>query len=382
MKQSRAKGKVMLAISRLAADMPLHAGILGRWRLMEDAGIGTMAVGFRHGRLTLYFDPAFIERTSLADLVGVVEHECLHVVLGHVFHEASPTENTNARTASEETCVNEIVGHSLPGKPVLLEHFPGIPPNEDTETRYERLKDVVPDVKIITIDDHARWAEILANGELAAAVIRTVVGQAWGKLTPEQKAKINLPEATRKAVEDAVKLSGALVIGEGTASVPWQQMLRRYVGRELMRRPVFGRVPRRFPELVGVIPATGRSVSKPRVVVCIDTSGSISSATLSQFTAEIQHMAKVHEVWVIEADNVVRAAYRFKGAIESVSGRGGTSFIPALAEAARLKCDVAIYMTDGCGKAPESAPRFPVIWCLTRNGKHPCSWGRVIRMTG
>jgi predicted metal-dependent peptidase len=382
-KSSKARGKILLAIDRLAAEKPLHAGILGRWRLVEDSSISTMAVGFRSGRLTLYFCPAFVESITLDELVGVVEHECNHVLLGHVFHESPPNEHhENARTAAEEITSNEFVSHPLPGNPITLSDYPSLPANEDTETRHEALKSIVPEDKIITIDEHTRWDEILAGGQLASAVVAVVIAQTWDNLSPEERAKINMPPAIQKLVQKARQSAGSSVIGTGTASVPWQKVLRRYVGRSVSRRPVFGRVPRRFPEMVGVLPGRGRQGSKPRIMAVIDTSGSMTPAILADISAELAVMAKSYEVLVVECDTEVRSVYRYRPIVE-LHGRGGTDFRPPLESSflKKHKPDLVIFFSDGHGKAPSEAPRgVPVIWAITPRGRKPTAWGREVRL--
>lgn len=383
MKSSRARGKVLLAIDRLAAEKPLHAGILGRWRLAEDTSISTMAVGFRSGRLTLYFCPAFVESITLDELIGVVDHECNHILLGHVFHESAPNENRNARIAAEECSSNEWVSHSLPGDPILLSSYPNLAPNGDTEERYEALKDIVPEAKVITLDEHSTWAEILAGGQLASAVVAVVIAQAWDKLSPEERAKTNLPPAIQNLVEKARASAGSSVIGTGTASVPWQRVLRRYVGRSVNRRPVFGRVPRRFPEMVGILPGRGRQGSRPKIMAVIDTSGSMSPAILADISAELSVMAKTYEVLVVECDSEVRAVYPHR-TISELHGRGGTDFRPPLESSflKKHKPDLVIFFSDGHGKAPSDQPRgVPVVWVITPRGHKPTVWGQEIRLS-
>lgn len=381
MKNSKAKGKVQLAISRLASEQPLAAGILGQWRLVEDETVKTMAVGFRHAKLTLYFAPEFVEGIRMDELVGVIEHEALHVLLGHVLHEATPSENVNARRVSEECCVNEWVSHPLPGKPVLLSDYPFLPENEDVETRYDRLKDIIPETKIITLDDHSKWDELIASGQLSSAVVSTVIAKVWGNLSPEQKTKVHLPPEARKIVDAAVKAAGSSEISMGKSVVPWRQVLRMYVGKTLSRKSVWNRPPRRFPHLLGVVPGKGRQRTRPHVVFALDTSGSVSSALLSDFSAELTQIARTHQVTVIEASNVVHAVYKFRQ-LTSISGRGGTDFRPAFQEAVKLHADLMVYATDGFGRAPEVSPRLPVIWLLSARGRRPTSWGKEIRIFG
>ena len=371
----------MLAIDRLASEQPFHASILSRWKLVQDSSVSTMGVGFQGGRLILYFSPEFVERITLDELVGVVQHECNHVLLGHIFHDAPPHENRRARVVAEECSANEWVSHSLPCNPILLSHYPDLPENEDTETRYDRLAALLPDTKTTTLDDHNKWSEILSNGQLSKAVVTVVLAQAWGSLTPEQKAKVALPPSIQKAVEEAVKTSGSSVIGTGSSSVAWQQVLRRYVGRSLSRRLVFTRPPRRFPAMTGIIAGRGRSQSKPKIMAVIDTSGSMSSKTLADISAELAVMSRTHEVLVVECDREIHSVYPYRP-IHNVQGRGGTDFRPPLASdfQRQHRPDLVVYFTDGYGKAPCEPPRVPVIWCLTMRGKQPCGWGKMVRI--
>ena len=191
MKQSKAKGRVSLATDRLAAELPLHAGILAQWRLAEDSSIGTMAIGYSRGRLMLSFNPLFVESITLEELSAVLNHEANHVLFGHCEHEPLPNENQRAMVIAEETTVNEWVSGPLPGDPIVLANYPTLPPNEDTLTRYDRLLSVLPEAKD-TLDDHSRWEQIRASGILGNSVIATAIAHVWDRMTPEQKAKVTV----------------------------------------------------------------------------------------------------------------------------------------------------------------------------------------------
>ena len=381
MKQSIAKGRILLAIERLLSDQPLYAGVLAQWKLVEDEVTMTMAVGFRNGRLTLYFNPQFVASISIEELAGVLCHEALHCIMGHCEHEPAPDENKRARTIAEEVTVNEWVRGVLPYNPILLSDYPSLSPNEDTQTRYDQLLQILPDEQK-TLDDHSRWTEVLKNGQLSSAVIASVLAGVWEQMTPAQKQNANLPATVQKIVEQAVQSSGMSMLGQGTASVPWQKVLRRYVGRALTRRPVFTRPPRRFPELVGILPGRSRQSSKPKILAAIDTSGSMCPDTLSHISAELALMNKTHEGIVVECDDKIHAVYPYRP-ITNVHGRGGTDFRPVFAKEflGQHKPDLVIYFTDGYGKAPVCAPAMPVIWCLTGRGKQPCNWGRTLHIT-
>ena len=381
MKSSKTKGRIQLATDRLAAEKPLHAGILAQWRLVEDETVNTMGIGFQRGRLTLYFNPLFVDSLSLYELSAVLEHEVLHVLFGHCGeHDSDQGADHRAMMIAQEVTVNEWVSGPLPGNPYLLEQYQSLPANESTEDRYQRLLAILPDGEK-NFDDHSRWEQL--RGQLGSAVVAAAIAKVWKDMTPEQRSKVNLPEDARKLVESAVKVVGAsMALSDGIASVPWQQILRKYVGRSLQRRPVFTRPPRRFPDMVGILPGRGRQGSKPRIMAAIDTSGSMSQAILSDISAELSVMSRTHDVIVALCDTEIRAVYPYRP-ITEIQGRGGTDLRPVFDSAFLMEHhpDLVVYFTDGRGKAPVEAPHIPAIWALTANGRMPCPWGRMVRMS-
>ena len=46
----------------------------------------------------------------------------------------------------------------------------------------------------------------------------------------------------------------------------------------------------------------------------------------------------------------------------------------------RLRPDIFIYITDGCGPAPDRPPSYHVLWLLTADGPTPAPWGRELRL--
>jgi len=385
-KRSKALGKVKMAVQRLAFEMPLHAGLLSRWRMIEDTAVtSTIAIGFRSGRFVVYVNPDFVAPLSMDELTAVLSHEANHVLFDHVFHTPDPSENRQARTVAEETTVNDWALPHLPGEPILTQDWPQLSPAGDTDARYEILKDIVPPETTITltIDEHGTWGEIQRNGDIAKLASTLEVSAVWKTLTLEQQAKVKLPQKAQKALQAAGAMSGRAeaALAPGKAVVSWQKVLRRYVGRETRRRPVFGRPLRRFPQLVGVIPGQARQASQPHIMAVIDTSGSMTAKLLADISAELGVMAKTHTVTICECDRRIHAVYPYKP-IETVKGRGGTDLRPVFEPEflKEHKPDLICYFTDGCGPAPDTPPRIPVIWCITPCGRKPVEWGREIRL--
>jgi len=380
-KSSLAIGRIRLAIDRLATDQPFIAGILAQWKIIEDDTISTMAIGFRQGKLTLLVSPRFCESISLDEIQAVLCHEANHCVMGHVFHRPEPTENHRALTIAAETVANQWVSGPLPGKPVLLADYPMLSPEMTTEERYEKLKDIVPDDKvlILTLDDHTTWAEIEAAGVLAGVVINSNIAKVVLKLTPQQLA--TMPDALRNQIMGAGTGSGGSVcaLGQGVAVVDWKKALRRFVGRIFQRRTTYSKPPRRFPEMIGIIPGKSRSASKPKILTVIDTSGSMNPTMLSNIAAELSVMAKTNAVEIIEVDTKIKSRYKFSGKIDTFRGRGGTDLRVVFKHEILRGSDLLILFTDGQSPMPPSPPKIPVIWAMTK-GRKPVEWGKEIRL--
>lgn len=380
-----AAGFLRIAVRRMVGAYPFHAHLLSIGRLVDDADIETMGVTVRRGELLFLYSAEFVLTCSLDQLVGVLHHEVLHVLFGHLFASPADFPNRTARTIAEEVTVNEWVSEPLPGSPVVLADFPALPAQEDTDTRYRRLARQKPGTAIVTVDDHGVWGEVRAAGVVGEAVITSAVERAARKLTPDEAAR--LPEWMLEAIDRARRGVAAgraqeKLAADRAATIRWQTVLRRFVSKATARQPSYARPSRRFPELVGVVPGSARRFDKPRVMVVIDTSGSMTSELLAQVAGELRTMATSHDVVVVECDAEIQSTYPFAGELQEVCGRGGTDLRPPLEPAvlATIRPDVVVYFTDGEGPAHADAPRVPVLWCLTPGAEPPAPWGRTVWM--
>jgi predicted metal-dependent peptidase len=391
----QAAGKIKLAMTRLADKYAFHARVLEQFLLQPRPAVGTMGVIVQGDKILLLFSPDFVLETSADELVGVLLHEVNHVVLGHITADPKEFPVRWARTVAEEVTANEFVNETLPDGAISLDQFPGLPPRESTAQRYERLKKVAPsqrfpihvdaDVWIggqgtgqSTLDDHRVWGEV-QDRQVAQEVLAEVLQQAsW---------QAEVPEGLRDALQ-------ALGVGStpghdeyqlrSTAQgrLDWRQLLRRYVGQALEPSPSLNRPPRRFPDLIGIVPSRNYRPLRPRVLAVIDTSASISDDVLEEIAGELRRLARSHTVTVCECDTEIRKVYKFRNKLELVIGRGGTDLRPPLAPEffRKHRPDAIVYCTDGFGPAPDRPPSVPVVWCLTVGGRQPASWGRAITM--
>jgi predicted metal-dependent peptidase len=387
-----AKGIVQRGIVRLAISYGFHTKVLEQFELLASPLVGTMGVSVAPSGIRLLFNPEFVLGISADELGGVLLHEVHHVVLGHLLIDRSEFPDDWALTVALELSVNEFVHEPLPGQPITLQQFPPFPPMESSSERYQRLARVrdrqplrgfVPNGKasksgLEVVDDHGVWQQEGIDGAAVQRIVEDVVQQA------ELDAG-GMPEELQAArVAGLVPGTGVQLISvDNTDCLDWQRLLRRYTGKVLKPRQNYHRPPRRFPELVGVVPGRAHGRSAVSVVAIIDTSASISSDQLHRISAELHRLSRTHPVHVIECDAAVRRVFRYRGPLQQVQGRGGTDFRPALAtELLRpLRPGVLVYFTDGLGEAPERPPAWPLIWCLIPGGQRPAPYGAVIQIS-
>jgi len=392
----QADGKIQRGVQRLATRYPFHVAVLERFRLTPEPRVGTMGVTVRGHDVLLFYNPEFVLGLPADELCGVLLHEVNHVIFGHVLTDPRDFPDEWARTVAEEITANEHVKEPLPPGGITLDLFSDLPPLESTAERYERLKKLKKRVPISpppalvgteggdglhTTDDHGVWQQALEDPDATLEVIRAVLLEA-----AMQAGTDSLPDTLQDALQglgvgDTPGNGQYRLRGKRRGHLDWRRLLRRYVGELLEPDASLARPPRRFPELVGIVPGRGRRPGRPEVMAVIDTSGSITNRLLEMIDGELRRLARSCSVTVVECDAEIHRTYKYR-LLDCVTGRGGTDLRPPLEEPflREQRADLVIYFTDGEGPAPERAPRVPVIWCLVPRGTRPVPWGRVIQM--
>lgn len=225
----------------------------------------------------------------------------------------------------------------------------------------------------------------------AAQAAGHVTDHAWaGDEADETYA--DLGEAMAQSTKELMNEAAGLMGEEGRGHMPgrfterleainrpprlnWQAILKRYVGtvadgKEKTRTRLNRRQPRRH-DLSGE-----RESRTLKIVVAVDTSGSMSDEALRKAFGEILGIIarRKFELTVIECDMSVQRVYRIRGASDlpnHVSGRGGTSFTPVIRyvnEHRYFRDALLIYFTDGFGE--RSIPRpltYRNLWVVMGN---------------
>lgn len=156
------------------------------------------------------------------------------------------------------------------------------------------------------------------------------------------------------------------------AVLSWKQILKKYVGTIIAgKRKTKTRLNRRQPERFDLSGRVDEKIIK--IVIAIDTSGSITSKQISKIFTEIFAIVATRkkEIIVIECDSKVQNVYKIespKDANLKISGRGGTSYTPVIEYINNNKYfrdALLIYFTDGYGENNIPKPlTYRNIWVL------------------
>jgi predicted metal-dependent peptidase len=172
------------------------------------------------------------------------------------------------------------------------------------------------------------------------------------------------------------------------AKVPWGRVLQQYAGQVLTKEEYNLRRPHKRWLQCGVIRPTLHSESLGKLVLHIDTSGSIGAETLEEFGAEV---AKLHtyaeETTILVADSTVQQVIRTREVPAflrtlKLKGGGGTSHVPVFdyIRDHREEPDLFVSLTDLASEFPPVKPRYAVIWCVTPEHAAGPGWGRILEI--
>jgi predicted metal-dependent peptidase len=191
--------------------------------------------------------------------------------------------------------------------------------------------------------------------------------------------------AAAQAARQAGKLSQSLmrfVDGLLAPQLPWRALLARYMMNAARDDYSFQRTSRREETGNGGALMPRLYSQGVKVVVALDTSGSIGDEELKEFLSEVDALkGQVRaEVFLHACDDKLCeggpwhfAPWEPMDLPEGLSGKGGTDFRPVFQWLARdrLDPDILIYFTDAEGRFPDRPPPYPVAWLVKGKAEVP-----------
>ncbi|WP_300034734.1 VWA-like domain-containing protein [uncultured Roseobacter sp.] len=387
--------------------------MLALWCDVTDAEDGTPDTITADHRI--YVGETFAAH-PMHEQIGLIGHHILHVALRHSARAQAMAARCGAAFEPEiyalacDAVANEILvqaGHALPRPAVLLRSL----------LRDVLLEPQEPEHAILAQWDTDRLYAILAAQDGRGCTRRQKYQQAHGfrpDVEPGAKAANGAmpPDEWRGhlvraagAAQGAGRGIGPLLAALAETAqdrTPWEVLLRRLLVRATSPQP--GRSWRR-PDRAWVAaeadarsrggpepvfqPGRSRDRLRPRIVIGMDSSGSVPDSLLARFSAEFSAIARRTgaEVHLMAFDETV---YHHMAPMAGASDRlpddfqvrrgGGTAFIDVVEKAAALRPSALVVLTDLEGPFGP-APHMPVIWAVPDVTSITPPFGEVITLT-
>ncbi len=353
------------------------------------------------------------ETLPLREQIGLLGHHVLHIALRHEFRMQSMQQRFGAafdriaHNLSADAIINECLnrgGHALPRPAVTLTDLldkmgiddadPAQHPLErwDVDRLYMQLREAARHHALTT---YYSTTEFLADVFPLDAPLRTDRdANMW---------QAHLLRASRAGGASGRGIGTALMhLGDAAISqTPWENRLRRLLGKALSHTPQRTyRRPRsawiaaeaearrhKGPQPV-FEPALQRRGLRPRLVVAVDTSGSVDRDILALFAGEVigitnKSDAETHllcfdeDVFAQQKISALNARATFRNL--PMRREGGTSFVDVLQKADALGPSLIVVLTDLMG-AFGTPPKAPVLWATPHTASITPPFGEVLEM--
>lgn len=404
----------------LVIDEPFYGHFFSGLLKEVHEGIRTMSIGPSGNAVKLHINPHFwTNDLKTQDLRrGLIKHEILHLVFKHIFRGKEAKHKRIYNIACDLVVNQYIRPERLPESRVHLGLFPDLDlePEMEAEYYYRKLAELY-EQKSEQGEGESSGGEDGENEESDTAggggggmsgqgggggseqqpdsweVLKQLLDEdnEWQQKHEQWKEVEELPKAMQEVLQDAVDASiknsvdRAQVKGWGdlpgslrtylqqfqfsrSSEINWRRALRLFT--ESSARTFLRNTVRRPSKRYGTTPGI-KIRRRQKLLLAIDTSGSITESDLKSFFNEIFHIWKRGaDILVVECDQAIGSVYPFRGRLpEEISGRGGTRFDPPLQYAnEKWLPDALIYFTDGYAPMPTVRPRYPVLWVVSSTG--------------
>jgi predicted metal-dependent peptidase len=371
MKQSDAMLRVLKARMNIARRNVFFASICFNAKIVESTMFPTM---WTNG-IDIFFNPEFVKQEDQF-IEGVFLHEVLHCALLHVGRKEwrEPLKFNMACDYS----INPLVlkSYRLPAKRLDDPKYHNMSP----ERIYELLPDNPQGGKGGKGDKGNKSFDpdlIDPSPEELEAAERSWRRVVHNAIERAEKAG-TLPGDIRRLCEDLFPLD----------KINWRDLIRDMVRNAKSRSSSsWSRPNRRFLGNGMILPGFEND-QVYRIVLCLDTSGSINDEVLKQMKAEGMSLLEqeiVNEVVMISTDTRVcsEAMVTSSEEVEKFDcGRcgGGTQFDAAMARVAEVKNAVGcIFLTDMQTSSFGKDPGIPTVWVDWTNGGAVAPYGQTVR---
>lgn len=341
----------------------------------------------------IYINEEFFEGLSLAEQLGVIAHEALHVILMHTVRVRQITEvERHTWNIACDMCVNRELEHA---KFVLPEGKVECPPKYMDKTTEEIYQDLLKSDK-----GQGKSKSLGGNCNSGNNGNQNEGYSGSSDVLPTQNQKdVN---KVKQTINKSVIMTAKKEWGAGTdafsrelqkrleeinrPTLPWPTLLRKYINDTIKDDWSWARPNRRVQEVY--LPSlSGESGTLGHINVYIDNSGSVTDRQVANFIKEIEAIHKSmspRSTTISFFSTCITNSYKI-GETWDISKinphtTGGTDIAPVIGDIIEKKPAVSIVFTDGYFDDYSDRTKLPIIWCIFDNSCCRLKHGKIIYM--
>ena len=355
------------------------------------------------GSVILEVNEAYWATLSLPTKIGSIKHQVLHLVFGHVYATKKFGDSKLFHIAADLVVNQYLSANQRTSDAITLDDFPflNLKPKESVDYYYKRLQESRADISENQAGEGAgESAEENENGLTKNNQPSLGEHESWSAFEKQSGAEVKI---TQERLDTYAQMSAKRLKSTDFGDLPaelqtylqevearlnpvlnWKRVLRLFMqsSQKTYLKSTIKKQSRRYGTFPGI-----KIKQKQRILIAIDTSGSIDEVDLANFFSEIYHVWKqASEIQIVLCDTRIHDQYTYKGTAPTVvGGGGGTDFNPPIEYANSYRPDVLLYFTDGHAAIPKIKSRVPIIWIISSDGITPDNWndlpGRKVKLT-
>jgi len=298
--------------ARLLMNEPFFAGLSRRIDKQKTTSIPTagVTVDKKSAQFVLMYNPSFFEKLSDKEKLGVLKHECYHLVFEHVTGRKPEGGLTKTDNMCMDLAINSHLIGELPDNCCIpgVKPFEWAPPGKSYEW-YQKNWQGMDEQEggegegegnpSDSFDDHSGWDQVdNTENEIAKERLKEAIKKAAEEAS-QAGSWGSVPADCRKDILDRLKVR-----------VNWEKALRYFVktSQKAEKRSTVRRINKRFPYI-----HPGKKIKRTaKFAVSIDQSGSVDDEMLAKFFSALDKLAKLASFTVVPFDTEVCEEHVFE----------------------------------------------------------------------
>jgi len=343
--------------------------------------VDTACVSLKKDKMNidLLVNPKYWDKLNNDLRLGLIKHEMLHVAYFHLFLVPS-YEDKQLFNIAADLCVNQYIPPTqLADNWITFKTFPNIifKPKESTDYYYHVLEQNKNDPTLQSllahlnsgkpsVCSHKGWNDIEEipeeMRELAQKQLEYQMKDIYDNILDKNRGL--LPGHLAGIIDSFGKIKPPIV--------DWKQTIRQFASQS--NKIKFKLAKNKLNKRYEGCDFPGSLIKRKRkLLVAIDTSGSVGGQELEDFLIQIHHIWRNDtEIDIIQCDAKIHdiSKYTGKKVDFKVYGRGGTSFDAPVDYLNKNNYNGLVYFTDGFGTCSINTLK-PVLWVISKKVSSP-----------